>query len=138
MRFFDDDSDWFLQSNQFILWINYRILYTKDMPYDVGRRKVSKNNLFQKWNFNHYNNLDMNIFWADGKDIKKPIKVSAPEYADYLMTYDFIDSSFLQTNYFFFLTIQLGAKYTWRWNNFSNKWWCNINYSWHLNDYCWF
>jgi len=25
--------------------------------------------------------------WADGKDIKKPIKVSAPEYADYLMTW---------------------------------------------------
>jgi MOB kinase activator 1 len=25
--------------------------------------------------------------WADGKDIKKPLKVSAPEYADYLMTW---------------------------------------------------
>jgi len=25
--------------------------------------------------------------WADGKEIKKPIKVSAPEYADYLMTW---------------------------------------------------
>jgi hypothetical protein len=25
--------------------------------------------------------------WADGKNIKKPIKVSAPEYADYLMTW---------------------------------------------------
>jgi len=25
--------------------------------------------------------------WADGKDIKKPIKVSAPEYADFLMTW---------------------------------------------------
>lgn len=25
--------------------------------------------------------------WADGKDIKKPMKVSAPEYADYLMTW---------------------------------------------------
>jgi len=25
--------------------------------------------------------------WADGKDIKKPVKVSAPEYADYLMTW---------------------------------------------------
>jgi len=25
--------------------------------------------------------------WADGVNIKKPIKVSAPEYADYLMTW---------------------------------------------------
>jgi len=25
--------------------------------------------------------------WADGKDIKKPLKCSAPEYADYLMTW---------------------------------------------------
>jgi len=25
--------------------------------------------------------------WADGKNVKKPIKVSAPEYADYLMTW---------------------------------------------------
>eukprot|EP01114_Cavostelium_apophysatum_P020634 TRINITY_DN696_c0_g1_i1.p1 TRINITY_DN696_c0_g1~~TRINITY_DN696_c0_g1_i1.p1 ORF type:complete len:231 (-),score=83.79 TRINITY_DN696_c0_g1_i1:72-764(-) len=25
--------------------------------------------------------------WADGKDVKKPLKVSAPEYADYLMTW---------------------------------------------------
>lgn len=31
--------------------------------------------------------LRYEYLWADGKNIKKPIKVSAPEYADYLMTW---------------------------------------------------
>lgn len=37
----------------------------------------------------HNSEIDIRYeyLWADDKKIKKPIKVSAPEYADYLMTW---------------------------------------------------
>ena len=39
-------------------------------------------------------------YWADGKNIKKPIGVSAPEYVDYLM--EWIQSLFEGEPFFFF------------------------------------
>ena len=38
--------------------------------------------------------------WADGKEIKKPVKCSAPKYIDYLMTWasDMIDDETIFPN----------------------------------------
>lgn len=50
-------------------------------------RPISSDSLVLKAALSHPSHPRYEYHWADGTNIKKPIKCSAPKYIDYLMTW---------------------------------------------------
>ena len=61
-----------------------------DFPVDLDPESSVKSDLSPKKSFRHTDFKNFFFFqyhWADGNQVKKPIKCSAPKYIDFLMTW---------------------------------------------------
>ena len=74
-----------LQSDQHVVRHHHRVLHRAVLSRHVSRSKIW--GVLKTWIYKYVLPKLFQYHWADGNQVKKPIKCSAPKYIDFLMTW---------------------------------------------------